>query len=333
MRINRRERWQDLLSQATLPFKDLLNRLQLPLDLLTPAEQLFPLRVPAPYLNRIKAGDPSDPLLRQILPSAEEFNTPAHFRHDPLEESTFSPLPGLLHKYKSRALLMVSGGCAINCRYCFRRHFPYTSHAISSDRWQAIRTYLLDHPEITEIIISGGDPLLLKDGALMNLFTQLGSIPSLRRLRVHTRIPVVLPQRMTANCWRTLGDSPLPLTIVLHVNHAQELDWEVAEAIKPARALGITLLNQAVLLAGVNDDVAIQAALSEALFDMGVLPYYLHLLDPVSGAAHFDVREDKAIEIMQGLLSELPGYLVPRLVREIPNEAHKTPIAISAVRV
>ena len=328
MRINRREPWQDALAQSSLSALELLDLLQLPADMVAASDHGFPLRVPRSFIDRMIPGDPDDPLLLQVLPRAEEGLQPIGFVADPLEESRFSPIPGLLHKYQSRVLLMVSGGCAIHCRYCFRRHFPYDEHAISQSAWQKIYAYLMEHTEVNEVILSGGDPLMLKDGPLAGLFRQIKQIPHIRRLRIHTRIPVVLPERMTKNLWRTLDDAGLPVVLVLHANHAQELNEEVASALAPAREYKVTLLNQAVLLAGVNDQADALCDLSEQLFRAGVLPYYLHALDPVKGTAHFHVSDERAIALMQEVLARLPGYLVPKLVREEAGKAHKSPLHI-----
>ncbi len=327
MIINKREPWQEALSAASITTEALFKQLQLP-DMPVHLDPSFPLRVPQSFIRRMQLGNPQDPLLLQVLPQPREQDTPAGFVQDPLNENQASPLKGLLHKYKSRVLLVVTGGCAIHCRYCFRRHFPYDDHAISKEQWQRLRDYLQSHSEVNEVIFSGGDPLLLKDATLARLFEDIGRIPHIRRIRIHTRIPVVLPERLTTNFWRTLGDCKLPVILVLHSNHANEINGEVVSAIAPASSQRVTLLNQAVLLAGINDSVEAQAQLSEALFAAGILPYYLHLLDPVQGASHFDVPEEQAVGIMQQLLLELPGFLVPKLVREVAGEGSKVPVSI-----
>lgn len=329
MIINKREKWQEALAQASITAADLFKQLELPLDSRY-ADSNFPLRVPQSFIRRMEPGNPQDPLLLQVLPQVREQDNSAGFVADPLNEGQASPLTGLLHKYKSRVLLVITGGCAIHCRYCFRRHFPYDDHAISKEQWLAIKAYLQSHPEVNEVIFSGGDPLLLKDATLAKLFSDIQCISHIRRIRIHTRIPIVLPERMTTNFWRTLSDCQLPIVLVLHSNHAHEINGEVIRAIAPAASQRITLLNQAVLLAGINDSVKAQRDLSEALFAGGILPYYLHLLDPVQGASHFDVPEEQAVQLMQQLLLELPGFLVPKLVREEPGKGSKSPLTVVA---
>lgn len=323
MIINKRERWQDALTEASISVEALLRQLELPIELAVVDPQ-FPLRVPQSFLRRMEVGNPQDPLLLQVLPQIKERDTTPGYVADPLNEKAASPLNGLLHKYKNRVLLMVTGGCAVHCRYCFRRHFPYDEHAISKEQWQKIKTYLHAHPEVNEVIFSGGDPLLLKDATLARLFEDLQTISHIKRIRIHSRIPVVMPERMTTNLWRTFADCQLPIILALHSNHANEINGEVISAIAPAASQRITLLNQAVLLAGINDSVEAQRDLSEAVFAAGVLPYYLHLLDPVQGASHFAVSADKAKQLMQQLQLELPGFLLPRLVREEPGMGSKT---------
>jgi L-lysine 2,3-aminomutase len=327
MIINKREPWQDALAAASLTAEALFQELKLPASACY-VDPTFPLRVPRSFIRRMEVGNLQDPLLLQVLPQQQEQVSVPGFVQDPLNELDVSPLKGLLHKYRSRVLLVVTGGCAIHCRYCFRRHFPYDEHAISKEQWKKLQVYLQSHPEINEVILSGGDPLLLKDGTLARLFEDIQRIPHIRRIRIHSRIPVVLPERMTTNFWRTVGDCKLPIVLVLHSNHANEINGEVISALAPAAAQRITLLNQAVLLAGVNDSVAAQRNLSEILFAGGIMPYYLHLLDPVQGSSHFDVAEKQAVQIMKQLLLELPGYLVPKLVREQPGEGSKSPVSL-----
>ncbi|MCB9570240.1 MAG: EF-P beta-lysylation protein EpmB [Myxococcales bacterium] len=285
----------------------------------------FPMRAPRPYVARIVPGDPADPLLRQILPIAAELAPAPGFVADPLVEQT-GARPGLLHKYRSRALVILRGGCAINCRYCFRRHFPYGEHALGPAEIEEIARYVAARPEINEVILSGGDPLLAKDAALASLVDALAAAPQLRRLRIHTRLPITIPSRITAGLVDLLARAPWPTVIVFHVNHPRELDDAVDAACRRLRAAGVTLLNQSVLLRGVNDDARVLAALSERLFDAGILPYYLHLLDRVAGAAHFEVDEGRARALMAELLAALPGFLVPKLVREVAGEPSKVPL-------
>ncbi|MCA9659066.1 MAG: KamA family radical SAM protein, partial [Myxococcales bacterium] len=233
---------------------------------------------------------------------------------------------GLLHKYRSRVLVILRGGCAINCRYCFRRHFPYGDHALASGALAEIVAYVAARPEVDEVILSGGDPLLAKDADLAAVIEALRGLPQLRRLRIHTRLPITLPSRITPALVDLLGGAPWPTVVVFHTNHARELDAEVDAALAELRGAGVTLLNQSVLLRGVNDSVEALAELSERLLKAGVLPYYLHLLDRVAGAAHFEVGEDRARALVAGLYRTLPGFLVPRLVREIAGEPSKVPI-------
>lgn len=286
----------------------------------------FPLRVPRAYAKRIQYGDINDPLLRQVLPLGDELLAVPGYSADPLDEANSNELPGLIHKYKGRVLLLVSTSCAINCRYCFRREFPYGDNKPSREHWRRVFDYIAADDSINEVILSGGDPLTAPDSQLAWLVGQVESIAHIRRLRVHTRLPVVVPSRIDDACLTWLTGHRLQTVMVIHSNHANEIDGEVRAALARLQAAGVTLLNQTVLLRGVNDSVAALTNLSEALFASGVLPYYLHLLDRVNGAAHFDVPESEAKALHQALLAELPGFLLPKLVREIAGETSKTPI-------
>lgn len=279
------------------------------------AVRRFPFRVPRAFVGRMTPGDPHDPLLQQVLPRGDELLEVPDFVVDPVGDRLAQRSPALLHKYRGRGLLMLTGGCAINCRYCFRREFPY-GDAVGTTRLDAALELVQQDRSLTEIILSGGDPLLWDDARLDGLVLRLEAIPHLRRLRIHTRLPVVLPQRVTLALCARLARSRLSCVLVLHANHPQELDDEVAAACAELRKHGITLLNQAVLLRGVNDDCTVLAGLSDRLFSMGVLPYYLHLLDRVRGASHFEVPEARALAIYRELHARLPGYLLPRLARE-----------------
>jgi L-lysine 2,3-aminomutase len=301
-----------------------LSKNALPLAIL--AADSFPLRVTDGFKNRIVNGDAQDPLLRQIFPLAEEDQDHPDFSIDPLAEYARQPVPGLLHKYHGRALLVVTGACAIHCRYCFRRHFPYQDSNPASNQWQSALDYLARDQTISEIILSGGDPLTLSDDRLSGLAEALADIPHLKRLRIHTRIPIVLPERIVDSLVDWLTGTRLKPVMVVHVNHANELDNSVTPAIEKLKNAHIPLLNQSVLLKGVNDSVQTLTTLSERLFDLGILPYYLHMLDPVKGTAHFAVDDMQAQAIMQGLRDSLPGYLVPRLVREVAGHASKLPL-------
>ncbi|NVK42247.1 MAG: EF-P beta-lysylation protein EpmB [Oceanospirillaceae bacterium] len=319
--------WQSLLSHTLDDPAELLHRLALPETLLAAAREAagdFPLRIPLPYLTRIRKGDPDDPLLRQVLPlGAERIAVPGYVT-DPLAEADANHRDGLIHKYRRRVLLILTGACAINCRYCFRRHFPYDDNRLGPDQWRGVLDYLHAHPEVNEVIFSGGDPLATSDKRLARFIADLEQIPHLTRLRIHSRLPVVIPQRVTDSLIDTLTGSRLKPVLVLHVNHGNEIDGEVEHALGRLRRAGVTLLNQSVLLRGVNDNVAALRDLSERLFDAGVLPYYLFVLDAVAGAAHFDVPDDEARGLVLELQRELPGFLVPRLAREIPGRPAKT---------
>ncbi|YCI81977.1 EF-P beta-lysylation protein EpmB [Enterobacteriaceae bacterium] len=289
------------------------------------ARRLFALRVPRAFVARMEKGNPDDPLLRQVLTAREEFIAAPGFTTDPLEEQN-SVVPGLLHKYRNRALLLVKGGCAVNCRYCFRRHFPYADNQGNKRNWKAALEYIAAHPELDEIIFSGGDPLMAKDHELDWLISELEAIPHLKRLRIHSRLPIVIPARITDALVSRLARSHLQVLLVNHINHANEIDDAFRAAMQLLRNAGVTLLNQSVLLRGVNDSAPALAALSNALFDAGVMPYYLHVLDKVQGAAHFMVSDDEARRIVRELLSLVSGYLVPKLAREIGGEPSKTPL-------
>jgi EF-P beta-lysylation protein EpmB len=292
----------------------------------TQASELFPLRVPLSFVGRMRPGDPADPLLRQVMPLAAELAQSAGFGPDPLGESAVFKAPGLLQKYLGRALLIATGACAINCRYCFRREFPYAEQVGNGPLSQALAAIAAD-PSVEEVILSGGDPLSLSDARLRALTTQLARIPHIRRLRLHTRLPVVLPSRIDAGLLQWLKELPWPVVVVLHVNHGNELDDSVRSACAALRAAGVTLLNQSVLLRGVNDSVTALSDLSQRLFDAGVVPYYLHLLDRVRGTAHFEVPESTAQQLVGALAATLSGYLVPRLVREVPGAPAKMVVA------
>ncbi|MEX9610056.1 EF-P beta-lysylation protein EpmB [Providencia manganoxydans] len=287
------------------------------------ARKLFPLRVPRPFISRMKKGDPQDPLLLQVLTARAEFDTHPGFSTDPLEEQD-NEIPSLLHKYHNRALMLVKGGCAVNCRYCFRRHFPYEDNKGNKNNWLIAVDYIKNHTELNEIIFSGGDPLMAKDHELDWLIGQLEAIPHIKRLRIHSRLPVVIPERITDGLCQRLADSRLQSIMVTHINHANEIDDELRSAMQKLKKAGVTLLNQSVLLRGINDNADTLANLSNSLFDAGILPYYLHVLDKVQGAAHFLVSDQEARLVIQQLLGKISGYLVPKLAREIGGEPSKT---------
>ncbi|MGM0571174.1 EF-P beta-lysylation protein EpmB [Marinobacter sp.] len=320
--------WQSLLARSVTSPGVLLRRLGLDHSQLERGAEAghhaFPVRVPEPWLARIRPGDPDDPLLRQVLPLAAEGDEQNGYVRDPLQENDASPTPGLIRKYRSRALLMVTGQCAINCRYCFRRHFPYPDHRLSPEQRDQVITTLRASPEINEVILSGGDPLAVNDRLLSGWARALATVPSLTRLRIHSRLPVVIPQRVDDALLEWISECPLKLVLVVHVNHPREIDDDVRQALAKLARVGVTLLNQSVVLRGVNDHADTLAELSECLFGAGVLPYYLHAFDPVAGAHHFDVQDDEARALVRELQARLPGYLVPRLVREVPERPGKT---------
>ncbi len=318
--------WQQALARAYTRPEALLKALGLEQTLCAAAHegmQQFPFRVPRGFAARMRRGDPEDPLLRQVLPGAAEAQTRPGYVNDPVGDLPRMATPGLIHKYHGRALLIATGACAIHCRYCFRRHFPYAEAGLSARQLERAMAWLDADPSIREIILSGGDPLSLTDQRLTSLVEQLQKISHLRRLRLHSRSAITLPERITPELLALLEAWRGPVVLVVHVNHANELDNSVAAAMTALRRAGVTLLNQSVLLHGINDSVPALAELSESLADHGIQPYYLHLLDPVAGAAHFDVSEERARELMFQLRQCLPGYLVPTLAREIQGEPAK----------
>ena len=282
----------------------------------------FPVRVPEPFVTRIVPGDPHDPLLRQVLAVTDERHAMPGFVKDPLDELE-GPMPGVLHKYRSRVLVIYRGGCAINCRYCFRRHFPYQENTLTARDIDGLVSYLKAHPEVNEVILSGGDPLMADDQALSGLFVRLESVSSIHRLRIHTRLPIVIPERVTDLLCQAIAATALPVVMVLHSNHANEIDQSVMDAVSQLRVVCRSVLNQSVILKGINDSADVLIALSERLFEAGIDPYYLNVLDRVSGAHHFDVSDLEVAALHQALLNALPGYLVPKLVREVPGIGHK----------
>ena len=294
------------------------------------ARSLFPVRVPLPFIKKIRHGDANDPLLLQVMPRHQEFLTKSGFNKDPLLEQDNNQ-PGLLHKYKSRVLVMFKTGCAVNCRYCFRRHFPYQENQLNKRSLIDALSYIKADKNINEVILSGGDPLMAKDDAISWFLDELEQIPQIKRMRIHSRLPVVIPARITEQLCERLAKSPLKIIFVNHINHANEIDSDFKNAMNMLKQANVLLLNQAVILKDVNDTVDAQINLSEALFDANVLPYYLHLLDKVEGASHFDIDEAQAIKIMAELLEALPGFLVPKLVREIGGQKSKTPIDLKLV--
>ncbi|MDF1762431.1 MAG: EF-P beta-lysylation protein EpmB [Oleibacter sp.] len=325
--------WQQYLVSALRTLEDLLNYVDIDPTMPAAAQLLvdqasrdFPLLVPKPFADLIEKGNINDPLLRQVLPSGEETLAVSGYVKDPLAEKHSNITKGIIHKYQGRVLLLVTGGCAVNCRYCFRRHFDYSDNKIKQREWQEALQYVRDRPDIKEVILSGGDPLMLNDESLFALISTIEAIPHVSRLRIHTRLPVVIPQRLTTLLTNRLNSSRLHCSMVLHINHANELSPMHKSPLAELRSGGTWLLNQSVLLAGINDDVETLVELSEALFINGISPYYLHQLDAVAGAHHFQVDPALAQNLYLGLREQLPGYLVPLLVKEIANTPYKTPL-------
>ncbi|WP_354623336.1 EF-P beta-lysylation protein EpmB [Psychromonas sp. MME2] len=320
--------WQKELANAVKNPLQLLQLLDISSEIAPfslKAKKAFPMLVPMPFVKKMVKGDINDPLLKQVLPITDEEFIADGYSIDPLQEHD-NGLSGLLHKYQSRVLLILKSGCAVNCRYCFRRHFPYQDNNINKQQLQEIITYIKAHPEVNEVILSGGDPLMSKDEFLQHVITQLEQLPQLRRLRIHTRLPVVIPNRITASLISMLQNTRLKVIMVLHINHANEIDNALKIALLKLHQAGIQLLNQSVLLKGVNDNGQALIALSEKLNEANILPYYLFLLDKVQGASHFDIEEKSAQHLMKEMSIALPGYLVPRLSREIAGQPSKTVI-------
>ena len=321
--------WQKVLRNAFRQPDALLAYLGIPASAFNlDSEPDFALLVPEPFAARMKPGDPADPLLRQVLPSLQERERVPGFVKDPLGEDdsalSFQRAPALIQKYLGRVLMITTPGCAVNCRYCFRRHFPYQDHKPRGHS-QALDLIRSD-TSISEVLLSGGDPLLLGDLAFTTLIDQINAIEHVKRIRVHSRLPIVLPQRVTPSLVETIQTSRCPVVMVVHCNHPQELDAQTKRALACLRDSGAHVLNQSVLLAGINDDAGLLCQLSQSLFEQGVLPYYLHMPDAVSGTAHFAVAEPRAMTLHEDMRAILPGYLLPRLVREVPGKASKTPL-------
>lgn len=323
--------WQKELGQAFTDPEKLFEYLQIDTSALQNhflARRLFAMRVPRPFAAKIAKGEINDPLLLQVMPMQHEFEMLPGFSADPLEEHA-TAAKGVLHKYQNRVLLILRGGCAVNCRYCFRRHFPYQDNALKQADWEGTLDYLRKHKEVNEVILSGGDPLMANDTFLTWLIAQLDAITHIKRLRIHTRLPVVIPARINSELLSALKQFSRQKIMVFHINHKNEIDSQLDAGCQQLKQAGVYLLNQAVLLKGVNDSVDEQVQLSEALFAVGIMPYYLHLLDKVMSAAHFLVEDETAKAIMREVYKCLPGFLVPKLVREIGGEASKTPVDLN----
>jgi len=320
--------WQKELSKAVKNPSQLLEKLNIPLksvSLSESARKNFPMLVPLPFVKKMKKGDINDPLLKQVLPITDEELVSEGYGVDPLHEHD-SAIPGLLHKYKSRVLLILKSGCAVNCRYCFRRHFPYQENNINKKQLQEVISYVKENPDVNEVILSGGDPLMSKDDFIEHVVTSLEALPQLTRLRIHSRLPVVIPSRVTDRLCQILGESRFKVVFVFHINHGNEIDDDFKAAASKLKQAGLQLLNQGVLLKGINDNSEALIELSERLFSADILPYYLFLLDKVQGAQHFDLEEKKAQILIKEMNLSLPGYLVPKLSREISGQQSKTVI-------
>ena len=319
--------WQDAMRDAVRDVGELCRLVDLPEDFATTvkeAAQQFRLFVPRGFVARMRPGDAADPLLRQVLPLADEMAEATGFFTDPVDDEAAERQPGLLQKYHGRVLMIATGTCAVHCRYCFRRHFPYDEVPRSIKQWRAAIDEIAADDTLHEVILSGGDPLTLVDAALFELIEALANVPHLRRLRIHTRLPIVISERVTNELVDMLRGCRLTPIVVLHANHANELDEHVAAACLKLSTAGVVLLNQAVLLAGVNDSLDAQAALCERLVDLSVVPYYLHQLDRVAGAAHFEVPVATGRGIIRQLREILPGYAIPRYAAEVPGAGSKT---------
>ena len=322
-------RWQDQWRDAVRDPAELLSLLGLEslAARLSPAAMAqFPLRVPRAFIQRMRHGDPNDPLLRQVLPLDDEDRIVPGYALDAVGDSAAKAGNGVIHKYNGRVLLITTGSCAVNCRYCFRRHFPYAEETAARGDWAEAVAAIAADASIEEVLLSGGDPLSLSTPKLADLTRQLTALPQIKRLRIHSRLPVVLPARIDDAFIDWLSNLPWPVTFVIHANHANEFDSEVDAALARLRDAGAVLLNQAVLLHGVNDSIDALAELSERGFRAGVLPYYLHQLDRVQGAAHFEVDDETARALHRELAARLSGYLVPRLVREVAGDPGKRPL-------
>ena len=319
--------WQKELAEGLSDIHELCKYLELPIPnkLLSPTK--FPLRVPREFAERMEKGNINDPLLKQIIPTEDESIITPGFTNDPVGDISATTEAGVIHKYQGRVLFITTGGCAINCRYCFRKNFPYTDFQLSTQKLNQAIQYIKNNKDISEVILSGGDPLLLNDQKFFSLMHLLDKIPHIKRIRIHSRIPIVLPSRITSDFCSGLSTIKNSIVLVVHSNHANELNDKVNTACQRIKNCNITILNQSVLLKDINDNTQQLCALSEKLFNFGILPYYLHLLDKATGTAHFEVNQITAISLMEQMKKQLPGYLVPKLVREQAGAANKIVIA------
>jgi EF-P beta-lysylation protein EpmB len=313
------QNWQIQLASAFSHFDELCHYLQLSpseLQLSQEARTQFPLRVPLAFASRMEKGNPADPLLRQILPIADELQIYPDFSDDPVGDLPALKQTGLLHKYHGRVLLINTGACAVHCRYCFRRNFPYADLQLTKQQENDVIEAIRNDTSIEEVILSGGDPMILNDARLTSLIDALATIEKLKRIRIHTRLPIVLPARITDELLTLFKSCSKKIIVVIHCNHANEIDDDVANACARLRSAGVILLNQSVLLRDVNDNATALCELSEKLFDIDVLPYYLHFLDKANGTGHFQVSKTDALALFEAMQNQLPGYLVPKLVTE-----------------
>jgi EF-P beta-lysylation protein EpmB len=313
------QNWQIQLASAFSHFDELCHYLQLSpseLQLSQEARTQFPLRVPLAFASRMEKGNPADPLLRQILPIADELQIYPDFSDDPVGDLPALKQTGLLHKYHGRVLLINTGACAVHCRYCFRRNFPYADLQLTKQQENDVIEAIRNDTSIEEVILSGGDPMILNDARLTSLIDALATIEKLKRIRIHTRLPIVLPARITDELLTLFKSCSKKIIVVIHCNHANEIDGDVANACARLRSAGVILLNQSVLLRDVNDNATALCELSEKLFDIDVLPYYLHFLDKANGTGHFQVSKTDALALFEAMQNQLPGYLVPKLVTE-----------------
>ncbi len=316
--------WQEQLMQGFKQAKDLLTYLGIPLEHYHhQAEAQFKTIVPKSFASKMLKGDVNCPLLKQVLPLKEELVLEKGYHFDPLGEKQSNPVKGVLHKYHGRVLVTLTTTCAVHCRYCFRRHFPYEENRLSTKDWGHVLNYLQSHPEVHEVIVSGGDPLLIPNANLVKFVDEISTLKQIETLRVHTRLPVVLPVRLDQGLIDMFSKLKLNKVVVLHINHPNELCDEIKSGVERLRQANVMVFNQAVLLKGINDDSAVLETLCRRLFDSGILPYYLHFLDKVHGAKHFEVEKQYALFLHKSIQDKLPGYLVPKLVEEVAGAKSK----------
>jgi EF-P beta-lysylation protein EpmB len=321
------DNWQKEVASSFKTVNSLLSYLNI-----DPSSLPYEINVDAPFSTRItpffanliQSNQPFDPILLQVLPRLEETIIKQDYSNDPLNEESYSVLPGLIHKYSNRVLLVAHQSCAIHCRYCFRQHFPYSEQRLNKEALDKNIEYIKKDSNITEVILSGGDPLNLSDEKLKLLLSKLDDIPQLTTIRIHTRTPVVSPSRLTSALNSYISTLSKQVVFVFHINHSQEISVEFEEKLQALKMTGSTIFNQSVLLKDINNSADTLITLSEKLFEIGILPYYLHQLDPVNGTHHFKVSDKEAREIWHEMQTKLSGYLLPRLVQEIPNKPSKT---------